>query len=271
MSINVKGKTILLTGAFGLFGKQISHAYLKSGANVVLAGHNPKKIKECQLGLSEEYDESTFLVLALEITDLSSIQYCIAASVKKFKTIDVLVNNAAIDAKFDKNNIDDVNQSRFENFPIEVLKSSIDVNMIGTIQMTQEICKQMLKQGFGNIINVGSVYSMIAPNQNLYNFGSDKKMFKPVDYVASKSYIPNFTRYIATFYGKNNIRCNAIAPHGVYDGHDEQFVKNFSELSPIGRMCNREELDGPFIFLASDSSSYLTGTTIVLDGGWTAW
>jgi NAD(P)-dependent dehydrogenase (short-subunit alcohol dehydrogenase family) len=143
--------------------------------------------------------------------------------------------------------------------------------MIGTIQMTQEICKQMLKQGFGNIINVGSVYSMIAPNQNLYNFGSDKKMFKPVDYVASKSYIPNFTRYIATFYGKNNIRCNAIAPHGVYDGHDEQFVKNFSELSPIGRMCNREELDGPFIFLASDSSSYLTGTTIVLDGGWTAW
>jgi len=96
-------------------------------------------------------------------------------------------------------------------------------------------------------------------------------MYKPVDYIVSKSFIPNFTRYVATFYAKKNIRCNAIAPHGVFNNHDSKFLNNFSKLSPIGRMCEVDELFGTFRFLASNESEYMTGSTLVIDGGWTAW
>jgi NAD(P)-dependent dehydrogenase (short-subunit alcohol dehydrogenase family) len=129
----------------------------------------------------------------------------------------------------------------------------------------------MLNQQYGNIINVASIYSIIAPNNSLYDFGDCDKLFKPVDYVVSKSFIPNFTRFIATLYAKDNIRCNAIAPHGIINNHETQFIQNFSKLSPMGRMCNKEELDGPFLFLSSDASSYMTGETIILDGGWSSW
>lgn len=268
---NFEGKTVLITGAFGLFGREISKTFLENGANVILAGHNIEKITLWEKDITEKYNSNKYLILQLELCDISSIETCVKQSVDKFKTIDILVNNAAVDAKFDIQNIAKIDLSRFENFPIEKLRSSIEINMLGTIQMTQAVCKQMLKQGHGNIINVGSVYSIIAPNKALYDLGNADNAFKPVDYVISKSFIPNFTRYVAVYYAKVGIRCNAIAPHGVFDNHDKTFITNFSRLSPIGRMCKKEELGGPFLFLASDSSSYLNGHTLVLDGGWTAW
>ena len=129
----------------------------------------------------------------------------------------------------------------------------------------------MLKQGYGNIINVASTYSLVSPNQKLYDFGDGTIQYKPVDYIVTKSFIPNFTKYLATFYASDNIRCNAIAPHGIFNDHDEKFLQNFAALSPIGRMADKKEMTGPFTFLASDASSYMTGTTLVVDGGWTAW
>lgn len=96
-------------------------------------------------------------------------------------------------------------------------------------------------------------------------------MFKPIDYVGTKSMIPNFTRYLATLYARDGIRCNAIVPHGVDNRHPQEFRDNFERLSPLGRMCDVKELRGPFVFLASDASSYMTGSTLVVDGGWTAW
>jgi len=268
---NFEGKTVLLTGAFGLFGREISKAFLENGANVILAGHNIEKIKIGEKDITDNYNSDRFLICQLELCNITSIEDCIRESIKKFHSIDILINNAAVDAKFDAKNLSKTDLSRFENFPVEKLRSSIEINMLGTIRMTQVVCKQMLKQGHGNIINVGSIYSIIAPNKALYDFGNDENAFKPVDYVVSKSFIPNFTRYVAVYYAKEGIRCNAIAPHGVYDNHDKNFVTNFSKLSPVGRMCKKEELGGPFLFLASDSSSYLNGHTLVLDGGWTAW
>lgn len=268
---NLHNKNIIVTGALGLFGKEICKTYLLHGANVTLACHSISKIDEFKEELLREFDPDKFMITSLELSDRRNIDQCVNETIQKFGSIDVLVNNAAIDAKFDKANIESVNKNRFENYSIETIRQSIEINMIGTIQMTQAVCKEMLKQKKGVIINVGSIYSIVAPNQNLYDFGDSNKLFKPIDYVISKSFIPNFTRYIATFYAKEGIRCNAIAPHGVFDDHDDKFLKNFEKLSPIGRMCNREELQGPFLFLASDESSYMNGTTLILDGGWTAW
>ncbi|MBU0728813.1 MAG: SDR family oxidoreductase [Proteobacteria bacterium] len=268
---SIKDKVILVTGAFGLVGREITASFLAHGARVIVAGHNPAQVKDVGNELAENFDSDSFLVCALDVTAAESIEKCLSSGLSRFGSMDVLVNNAAINAKFDKGVVDKNYFSRFENYPIELLRRSVEVNLVGAVQMAQAACRQMLKQGQGNIINVASSYSLIAPNQQLYDFGEDDVQFKPVDYVASKSFMPNFTRYLATFYAKDNIRCNAIAPHGIFNDHDDKFVHNFAQLSPMGRMCEKSEISGPFIFLASEASSYMTGTVVVVDGGWTAW
>lgn len=268
-TISVKDKVILITGANGLIGKEISFTLLNNYAKVILADISTSNFPETKKDLDRICDEGDYLLQELDITDLISISNSIKSVIDKFGRIDVLINNAAIDAKFDNSNTDNI---RFENYPLDLLKKSIEVNLFGTIQITQQICKQMLKQGFGNIINIASTYSLVAPNQTLYNFVEEKgTQYKPVDYVATKSVIPNFTKYIATLYAKEGIRCNAIVPHGIYNNHDLEFQEKFSKLSPIGRMCDKSELNGVFLLLCSDASSYMTGSTIVIDGGWTAW
>ena len=268
---DIKDKVIFVTGAFGLIGQEICKSFLNQDAKVILADINSKVMGELSHEFSKTFSEENFLYLPLDITNEESCEQAVTECVNKFGRLDVLINNAAIDAKFDKEGTSKVNQSRFENYPIDLLRKSVEVNLTGTVIMTQHACRQMLKQGFGNIINVASTYSVVAPNQNLYDFGEGIKNFKPIDYIASKSFIPNFTRYVATFYAKENIRCNAIVPHGIFNNHEESFLVNFSRMSPLGRMCNREELDGPFTFLASDASSYMTGSVLMVDGGWTAW
>lgn len=269
--LSIKDKVILVTGAFGLIGKEISRSYLEHHGKVIIAGHNPAQVGAINDEFATNFDQNDFLVCILDVTDLNSIEQCLQSSVEKFGRVDVLVNNAAIDAKFDKENKDTISSNRFENYPIDLLRMSVEVNLIGAIQVAQAVCRLMLKQGGGNIINVASSYSLVSPNQQLYDFGEDEVTFKPVDYVATKSFVPNFTRYLSTLYAKDNIRCNAIAPHGIFNGHEEKFLENFSRLSPMGRMCDKSEINGPFIFLASEASSYMTGTVIVVDGGWTAW
>lgn len=268
---SVEEKVVLITGAFGLIGKEASRSFLEQGAKVVIAGHNPTKIEAIQEEFAAVFPKDRFLVCTLDVTDLESIEKCIDDTVSTFDRIDILINNAAIDAKFDKAHIHDISTSRFENYPVDLLRKSVEVNLIGAVQVTQVVCRQMLRQGYGNIINIASSYSLVSPNQQLYDFGEEEVIFKPVDYVVSKSYMPNFTRYLATFYARDNIRCNAIAPHGIFNDHDEKFLNNFSKFSPIGRMCEQSEITGPLIFLASDASSYMTGSILVVDGGWTAW
>ena len=264
--------TILLTGALGQIGQSISRSFLAQGAKLILADVN----LEASAAFSAEMQaagipEENFLMQELDITDEASCSRCVEKSIEAFGRIDVLINNAAIDAKFDKAGEGQINNSRFEYYPLDALRRSVEVNLVGTVLITQVVCRQMLKQGHGNIINVASTYSLVAPNQSLYDYGSGVSQFKPVDYIASKSFIPNFTRYLATFYARNNIRCNALVPHGIFNNHPEPFLKNWERLSPMGRMCERDELNGPFTFLASDASSYMTGSVISVDGGWTAW
>ena len=270
-SLSIADKIILLTGAYGLIGQTLSHAFLQQGARVVLADRDATKRESIQAALAAQYPEERFLCYKLDITQESSCEQVVAATVEKFGRLDVLINNAAIDAKFDQEGTGTINPSRFEHYPAALLRQSVEVNLTGTVLMTQYACRQMLAQGSGNIINVASTYSQVAPNQSLYDFGEGVKQFKPIDYIASKSFIPNFTRYVATFYAQDGIRCNAIVPHAIFNNHEEEFLANFAKLSPLGRMCDREELIGPFTFLASNASSYMTGSVLTVDGGWTAW
>jgi 2-deoxy-D-gluconate 3-dehydrogenase len=205
------------------------------------------------------------------VTDDNDVARLLDRTLAKFGRLDVLVNLAAIDAKFDAG-VAAINPTRFENFPLELWEKSVAVNSTGLVRITQAAARIMLRQRGGNILNVASTYSLVAPNQDLYKYpGEPGQTYKPVDYVGTKSMVPNFTRYLATLYGRDGIRANCIVPHGVFNAHPQKFQDNFARLSPIGRMCSPQELRGPFVFLASNASTYMTGATVVVDGGWTAW
>ena len=264
--ISVTDKVILLTGAAGLIGRELTAAFLADGARVAACDLRTDGLDE----LTDRYPTGQLRSYALDITDGAARERTVAAVRDHFGRIDVLINSAAIDAKFDKSGTGKINNSRFEHYPEAALRQSTEVNFTATIQMTQEVCKLMVTQGHGSIINLASTYSLVAPNQHLYDFGGQIS-YKPIDYVATKSFIPNFTRYLATFYAREGIRANAVVPHGIENDHSDEFKERFRQFSPLGRMCDRSELVGLFIYLASDASSYMTGAVIPVDGGWTAW
>jgi len=268
---DLTGKNIIVTGAYGLIGKEICDAFSSAGANVIISDIvDEKTLKDYAEKLSRKHSTRN-MGIYLDITDPESIKSGIENILNHYDGIDVLVNNAAIDAKFDENIIN-INPTRFENYPVDELEKSMNVNITGTVKITKEVVKNMLKNKKGNIINVTSTYAIVAPDQRLYKkSGEENQTYKPVDYIITKSFIPGFTRYLATLYAKDGIRVNTIAPHGVYNNHDADFVERFSERSPLGRMCDLKELRGPFIFLASDASSYMTGSILVVDGGWSIW
>jgi len=263
---------IVVTGAAGQIGTEVCDAFVAYGAAVVLSDVlPPQDMVTLAEKLSGRHEGSKVLGLQLDVTSQDSVEAAFAAIDERFGQLDVLVNNAAIDAKFDAGQ-SHVDPARFEDYPLELWERSVDVNLTGLLRVTQHAVRQMIRNGKGNIVNVASSYSLVSPNQDLYDFGSSRpRTFKPVDYVGTKSSIPNLTRYLATLYGAENIRCNCIAPHGIDNNHEEPFRRNFSNLSPMRRLCRVDELRGPFVFLASDASSYMTGATLVIDGGWTAW
>lgn len=263
-------KVILISGASGLIGTEISDALASAGAKIVLLDKSPlRKLINIETKLKKKY-KTNVKSFSCDIRDELIIKNCIKEIIGHFGKIDVLINLAALDAKLDKNR-NKLNNLSFHNFPLKIWNSSIDTNITGSFIITKFVLSEMLKKKSGNIINVASTYSLVAPNHDLYKFKSKQSFYKPVDYVASKSMIPNFTRYIATLYGKKGIRANTIVPHGVIENASKSFKKNFHKLSPIGRTCDKKELRGPFIFLSSDASSYMNGSLFVIDGGWTAW
>jgi NAD(P)-dependent dehydrogenase (short-subunit alcohol dehydrogenase family) len=267
---DLSGKVILVTGAAGLIGREVCDAYAAYGAEVVLTDRGAEALEAQAVELRKAHGVRT-LAVAADVTNGVEVAALFEAVAREFGRLDVLVNLAAIDAKFGAA-IAAVNPTRFENFPLELWEKSVAVNSTGLVRVTQAAARRMLTQKHGNIINVASTYSLVAPNQDLYKYPEEaSQTYKPVDYVGTKSMVPNFTRYLATLYGRDGIRANCIVPHGVFNAHPRKFQDNFGRLSPLGRMCQPEELRGPFVFLASTASSYMTGATVVVDGGWTAW
>ena len=267
------GKVILVTGAAGLIGREVCDAYAAYGARLALTDRHEQAALEAQAAtLQDRYTAADVLPMQADVTSDASVAALFEAVAGRFGRLDVLVNLAAIDAKFDEDGMEAIEASRFENFPLALWEASMQVNGTGLLRVTQAAVRMMLAQQAGAVINVASTYSLVAPNQDLYRYPDQgQQSFKPVDYVAAKSMVPNFSRYLATLYARDGIRCNTIVPHGVDNEHPQAFKDNFARLSPLGRMCRVEELRGPFVFLASDAASYMTGSTLIVDGGWTAW
>jgi len=192
-------------------------------------------------------------------------------SLESFGSLDILINSAALDPKFDPENLDTQSTNAFETYPLENWNKAIDVNLTGMFLVCQTCARQMLKQNYGVIINICSTYGLVGPDQRIYARPNGPRQYKPVYYTVSKAGVMGLTRYLATYYAGKSIRVNALTPGGIFNHHDDVFVKAYASRTVLGRMANLDEMNGAIVFLASDASSYMTGANLVVDGGWTAW
>lgn len=263
---SLRGKVAIVTGAAGLIGKNHCEALASAEATVIACDINTSSVKDYVNKLG-----SDSMCIDLDVTDKASIEIARDLILEKFGRIDILVNNAAINDMFE-NPQAATEQSKFENYPLELWKKSLDVNVTGVFLCAQIFGAQMAKQDKGSIINVASTYGIVGPDQSLYiDKNGNQNFYKPPAYSATKGAVISFTKFLAAYWGHKGVRVNTLSPGGVENSQDEFFVEKYSKKTPLGRMAAPTDYMGAVVFLASDASSYMTGANLVVDGGWTCW
>lgn len=268
---DMRGKTALVTGAAGLLGRQFCRTLAEAGAFVAAADLNTEAVQSLAESLVQEGYPA--LAITVDVTDPASTTTMVEKTVARFERLDVLVCSAALDPKYDPEAFaKGVPVGSFEDYPLKDWRLALEVNLTGMFLSCQAAVKPMLAQGAkGSIINICSTYGLVAPDQRLYQRDGVQSVYKPVYYSVTKAGVLGLTRYLATYYAGTEIRSNALTPGGVYNNHDEVFLKSYSSRTVMGRMARQDEMNAALLFLASDASSYMTGSNLVVDGGWTAW
>jgi 2-deoxy-D-gluconate 3-dehydrogenase len=267
-SFDLSGKVAVVTGSAGLLGSGFCRTLAEAGAAVVLADNNTEANEVLAGSLVK--DKFNAIAVTTDIADPDSVKSLVTETLKRYKRLDILVNSAALDPKFDPDH-EDEHTSRFENYALEDWNQALNVNLTGMFLVTQAAVHPMLDQESGVIVNICSTYGLVAPDQRIYQREGQGDTFKPVYYSVTKAGVLGFTRYLAGYYAGKNIRVNALTPGGVYNEHDEVFVEKYAARTMLGRMAERSEMNSALLFLASEASSYMTGANLVVDGGWTAW
>lgn len=244
--VSVRGKVIILTGGAGFLGSQWSEYLRGQGAEV------------------EVFDLKGDT--SVDITDSAAVAKAVASVIKKHGTIDGLVHAAAMDS-VPGSPASAKQFSPYEEFPVELWEREFKVNLTAAQIVTQAVAPHMMKAKQGSIVFVASDLALIAPQNRIYDIGK----FKDIAYVSSKAGVLGLMRAWASYLGSYNVRVNAIAPGGMQNTHSSAFAAKNAELNMLGRMGRRGEYSAPVAFLLSEASSYMTGSTLVVDGGRTAW
>lgn len=259
---DLDGGAVVVTGGGGLLGEQHVAAI--------------REIRGTPIALDIDAGRLAELDCPTHVCDVASEESVRAAAEAIFAEHGCpvgLINNAAIDAKFEQPD-DGAHLSRLEHFPLEQWDRELRVGLTGTMLCARAFGSEMARHGRGSIVNIASDLGVIAPDQRLYRrdgVADDEQPVKPVTYSVIKHGLLGLTRYLATYWADRGIRCNALAPGGVYNGHDAEFVARVSDRIPMGRMANRDEYRAAIQFLVTDASSYMTGQTLVMDGGRSTW
>ena len=246
MKNRLKDRIIIVTGGNGLLGKAIIERIKAEGAFCVNFEINHKTNDD----LSN---------VECDITNQESIDNALSLVIDKYHKIDGLVNNAYPKTKDwgDK----------FEDIKIDSWKQNVDWQLNSYFYMSQKVAIQMVKQKRGSIINMASMYGVVAPDFTVYD-GTNMTM--PAAYSAIKGGLVNLTRYIAAYYGPQQIRVNTVSPGGIFDNQNTTFVRNYEKKVPMRRMGTPSDIAPSVVFLLSDDSKYITGQNLIIDGGWTA-
>ena len=262
---DITREVVCITGVSGRLGSEYAKAFLERGAKVV--GLDTIQNNAIDIGRSKYL--SNYLFCQADVTKKQSLKKALEEVCEKFGVPSVLINNAAIDsppsAPIEEN-------GPFEDYPESSWDKVIDVNLKGVYLCCQVFGAAMAKENRGSIINVASIYGVVSPDQNLYEYrrARGEVFYKPAAYSASKSGILNLTRYLATYWAKKNVRVNSLTIAGVFNNQDAEFLDAYCKRIPIGRMADSDEYNGAVIFLASKASQYMTGSNLIIDGGWTA-
>jgi NAD(P)-dependent dehydrogenase (short-subunit alcohol dehydrogenase family) len=267
---SLQDKVAIITGAAGYFGKEFCETLLLAGAKVILYGRG-EKLEEFAGLLRTKYGGDKVDYCMVDFYNYQSQRQCLQKTMKDNATLDILVNNAY---EFSRETGFNDPSGRIEDISKEQWMKCIECGTYWYALSTPIVAEKMKHQRSGSIINISSMYALIAPDPRLYE---GTKIMNPPSYGAAKAAILAFTRYAASFYGEYNIRCNAIVPGAfpnisgdAYNSpRDEDFIKKLADRTVLRRTGLPDDLKGALIFLASDASSYVTGQMIVVDGGWT--
>lgn len=249
---NLKGKVVLVVGGAGLIGSEIVKGLSDFGANVYIADNNKKA--------ADKLKAKNAKFIYLDITSEDSVHKALSEVYNGAKKIDVLIN-----CSYPRTSDWGL---KLEDVPFDSWKENVNNHLGGYFLCSKVAADLMEKKAKGVIINFASIYGVVAPDFSIYK---GTKMTMPVAYSAIKGGIIAFTKYLATYYAKNNIRANVISPGGVFNGQDSAFLKKYAKKTPLNRMADPKDIVGAVIFLSSDASSYITGQNFIVDGGWSVW
>lgn len=263
-------KTALITGAAGLLGMEHAAALLESGAKVVLTDISEAALNSARNALAPNFDSANIIIKVMDVSQLEAIRAVADQLSEDNIHINILVNNAAIDPKV-KGDQGVLETSRLENFPLDQWNLQVAVGLTGAFLCSQVFGTAMSTSGNGGLIlNIASDLSVFSPDQRLYRkegLPDDMQPVKPVTYSVIKAGLIGLTRYLATYWAEQGVRCNALSPGGVFNGQGDEFVHRLSSLIPLGRMADKHEYRAAVQFLCSDASEYMNGQNIVMDGG----
>jgi NAD(P)-dependent dehydrogenase (short-subunit alcohol dehydrogenase family) len=252
-------KVIVITGACGLIGSAFVEACAQFGAHVVMADITQSKPEEAAKALSAKH-ERKMLGVAVDVADKASVELLRDCVLKEFGKISGLVVGH-------QNKTKNFFQP-FEEYDLANWNAVVETNLTGAFLTCQVLGGWMAGNGGGCIVNIASTYSVVAPNQNLYE---GTNMGCPAAYSASKGGIMALSQYLASYWAAKGVRVNQITPHGVWNQHEKKFEENFAKFTPLKRMSSNHEVAGALVYLLSDASSYVTGHNMLVEGGWTTW
>ena len=270
-AFDLSGRVAMVTGACGFLGPRHARALLVAGADLVVSDLDAGACRELADVLRLEHPGRHVMAAAGDVTDPAALERLRDAVTAEHGRLDVLVNNAAVDDKVERS-AEGAERSRFERFPLQRFRHTLEVNVTGTFLACQVLGAPMAERGRGSIVNIASTYGLVAPDQRLYRRpDGDQTFWKGPAYPASKGAVLALTRFLAAYWGASGVRVNAVSPGGVDSGREPWFRERYAARAPLGRMASPDEMDSAIVFLASDASSYVTDTNLVMDGGWTAW
>ncbi len=265
----INNQICIITGGAGLIGRKHAEAVLEGGGIPILLDISIIALENVKELLQQEYPECIIETFVANITCKEELESVEETLLEKYGHIDILINNAANNPKVEGGS-HNLEATSFVEFPVNIWKEDIEVGLTGALLCSQVFGKVMERQGRGVILNIGSDYAIIAPDQRIYRkdgIPDEEQIIKPISYSVVKHGLVGMTKYLAAYWGKKGIRVNTLCPASLFNGQNEEFVDRISELIPMGRMSRPEEYVCTILYMISDASSYMTGATVVLDGG----
>lgn len=267
-------RVIIITGGAGLLGKKHAEAIIEGGGVPILLDIADEYLEQARGILEQKYPGKMVEGYKADITDRFQLEAVGEDLLKKYGHVDGLINNAANNPKMEGNSAN-MKAIQLENFPMEIWLNDLAVGLTGAFVCSQVFGGIMAKSKRGGVIlNISSDLGVIAPDQRIYRkegLKDDEQTVKPITYSVIKHGLIGMTKYLSTYYAEKGVRANALCPGGVFNGQNDEFLAKLTSLIPMGRMADVDEYKSTVLYMLSDASSYMTGSTVIVDGGRTCW